>query len=226
MSPHANGPAPVQRLRVTFAVCDAARYVSHLDLTRAWVRALRRLGAPLAYTHGFNPRPRVSVAAPLPVGFGGERELLDVYLDAPLEPRGLAGRLQAGLPAGLVVRGIEEVPLQAPPLPSQLQAADYVVSFLEPPPEDLERRVGRLMAAESLPFTRKRQGREVRFDLRPRVLQAEVEERDGQAALRLRLIHGAGGAARPEDVVSALGLDPAYARATRIGLVLAAAGGG
>jgi len=220
VSPNVDGAPPVQRLGITFAVAREARYASHLDLTRAWVRALRRLGAPLAYTHGFNPHPRISVGAPLPVGFAGERELLDVYFDAALDSQELAERLRGELPAGLTLHRAEAVPLEAPALPSQVVAADYVVSFFEPA-SDLEERVKRLMAAESLPFTRVRQGKEIRFDLRPRMLRAEVQERGGQPVLLLRLTLGTSGAARPEDVVSALGLEPRNARPTRTGLVLA-----
>ncbi len=214
------GAPPVARLRVTFAVGDGASYASHLDLTRAWVRALRRLGLPLAYSHGYNPHPRLSVAAPLPVGFRAECELLDIYFDAPVDPGELAARLPAALPPGLTVRAVEAAPLTAPPLPSQVVAADYVVTFLDPPPPDLPERVARLMAAETVPFTRKRQEREITFDLRPRILEARGEECAGQPTLVLRLAHGAGGAARPEDVVQALGLRVESTRATRTALVL------
>jgi len=213
--------APVQRLSIAFAVSGAARYVGGLDMGRAWVRALRRLGLPLAYSFGFSPHPRVSLAAPLPVGFAAERELVEVYLDARVEPADVAGRLPAQLPAGLGVRGVEELPLNAPPLASRIQAADYVVQFLDPPPADLAERVARLLEAQTLPFARVRPGREVRFDLRPRILAARVEERAGKAALTLRLQHGPRGAARPEDVLAALGLEPAAARVTRVALVLA-----
>lgn len=213
--------APVERLRLTFAVGGPARYASHLDLTRAWVRALRRLRAPLAYTRGFNPRARLSIAAPLPVSFAGERELLDVLFEAPVDARELEHRLRQELPAGLALLEVAGVPLGAPPLPSQVQAVDYVVSFLEPPPADLAARLARLLEAESLPFTRLRQGKETRFDLRPRILEARVEERAGVAALALRLAHGPAGAARPEDVLQALGVPAESARVTRTGLVLA-----
>lgn len=212
--------APVQRLSITFSVGGAARYVGGLDMGRTWVRALRRLGLPLAYSFGFSPHPRVSLAAPLPVGFAAEREWVEVYLDARVDPADVARRLPAQLPPGLRVHAIEEVPVDAPPLASRIQAAEYAVQFVEPPPADLAERLARLLAAESLPFTRARGGKEVRFDLRPRVLAARIEEREGEPALILRLQHGPSGAARPEDVLTVLGLDPLAARVTRTALAL------
>ncbi len=220
MSPNEGGALPVERLRLTFAVSDGASYVPHLDLTRAWVRALRRLGAPLAYSLGFNPHPRISLAAPLPVGFAAERELLDVLFEAPVDASDLAARLRTELPRGLTLCGVEPVPLQAPPLPSQVVAADYVICFHEPPP-DLAPRVERLLAEATLPFARSRAGKQVSFDLRPRILAAEVRQRDGQPVLYLRLAHGPSGAARPDDVLTMLGLALESARITRTQLVLA-----
>ncbi len=165
------------------------------------------------------------MAAPLPVGFAGERELLELYLEAPIDPQKLMEGLHSQLPVGLAVREVEVVPLEGPPLPALVTAADYVVSLYEAP-ADLAGRVGSLMAAESLPFTRVRRDKEIRFDLRPRILRAEVQECEGRPSLLLRLAHGPGGAARPEDVVAALGLDPRQARSTRVGLVLGEASRG
>lgn len=211
---------PVQRLAIAFAVDGSARYVGGLDMGRTWVRAFRRLGLPLAYSFGFNPHPRVSIAAPLPVGFAAEHELLEVQLDARVDPADVARRLPAELPPGLTLRSIEELPLDAPPLPAQVRAADYVVRFLDPPPADLADRLARLLAVQALPFTRTRAKKEVSFDLRPRILAARLAERPSGPLLTLRLVHGPSGAARPEDVLKALDIDPMTARATRLNLIL------
>ena len=51
-----------QRWRVTFAKGPQLKYISHLDLSLAWERALRRAGMPLAYSQGFNPQARLQLA--------------------------------------------------------------------------------------------------------------------------------------------------------------------
>jgi len=56
------------RLRVRFCRGEELKFISHLDIIRLWLRAMRRAGIPLEYTEGFSPHPRISLAVPLSVG--------------------------------------------------------------------------------------------------------------------------------------------------------------
>src|SRR5690606_23094332 len=100
---------PTQRLRVTFAKEGPLRFVAHLDMMRTWERAIRRARLPLAYTQGFSPHARIALAAPLPVGVVGRRELLDLWLGEPLPTEEVAERLAAAMPPGLRIVAIEVV---------------------------------------------------------------------------------------------------------------------
>ena len=42
------------------------KFISHLDIVRLWQRAFNRAGIQIAYSTGFTPHPRISLAAPLP----------------------------------------------------------------------------------------------------------------------------------------------------------------
>jgi len=92
-------------LRITFAKGDPIKYTSHLDLMRAWERALRRAGISLAYSGGFNPRPKLQLAAALPKRSRGAEEQ---------GSRGVVEdfvkRLVPVLPEGLTVRQVRVVP--------------------------------------------------------------------------------------------------------------------
>ncbi len=67
-----NDQTAKQRLRLTFAKGEAVKYISHLDLARTWERVFRRVGLPLAYSQGYNPRPRFQIAAALPEDVGAD----------------------------------------------------------------------------------------------------------------------------------------------------------
>lgn len=71
--------------RLLFEKSGRAIWISHLDLMRLFQRSFKRADLPLTHTHGFNPRPSVSIALPLSVGVESCCELLDFNLDGAQE---------------------------------------------------------------------------------------------------------------------------------------------
>ena len=204
------------RLRITFAKTPAMRFTGHLDLHRAWERTFRRAGLPLAYSEGFNPHPRLNLASALPLGFTGEGEVIDAWLEQDLTSPEIQAALQRALPPGLQVTQIEPVDLHLPALQTELEASEYHITFLEPFPE-LGDRVQALLSAASLP----RQRRERDYDLRPLVLDLQLLPPDssGCSQLSVRLVAREGATGRPEEVVAALGCDPQLVRVHRTRLL-------
>jgi radical SAM-linked protein len=205
------------RYRLTFAKTVDLRFTGHLDLHRALERTLRRASLPLAYTQGFNPRPRLNVGSALPLGFAGECELADFWLDEEFPTDQLLGELRRASPPGLKIIALEKILQKQPSLQNQIIASEYEVQILyELPIDTLRARVHSLLAKESIP--RQRRGKE--YDLRPliEVLHAEPEE-NGQARLRMRLTSLPGATGRPEEVLHALDLDPVDALVIRKQLI-------
>ena len=92
-------------VRVTFSKTGLARYISHLDLNRTMIRALRRAELPIWYTEGFNKHPYITFAAPLSLGYEGERETMDMRLNEAVPMEELVRRLDAVMPTGLHILG-------------------------------------------------------------------------------------------------------------------------
>jgi radical SAM-linked protein len=215
-------PQPVlYRVRLTFARGDALRYVSHLDLHLVWERTLRRAGAPLAYSQGFNPRPKLHLASALPLGFLSRCEIIDFWLqgkpDEPAPDMGqLIALLKATTPPGLEILSGDAVPLNLPALQTQVRSAEYLahpldlVSF-----EDLGQAVAALLEQESLP--RERRGKP--YDLRPLIERLETQPGD-RPGLFMRLTARESATGRPEEVLLAMGFDPAAFRVERTALIL------
>ena len=95
------------RIQITFTKQGALRYTGHLDLHKLWERAARRAELPLAYSQGFHPQPKMSLAAALPLGFSSRCEVLDMRLEKDIPLEGLRDKLQATLPSGIQVLSIE-----------------------------------------------------------------------------------------------------------------------
>ena len=96
-------------LRLLFEKKGNAVWISHLDLMRVFQRAFKRADLPLTHTHGFNPRPSVSIALPLSVGIESSCELLDFQLDGEeVSCQEIKRRLNENLVAGIRVLDVYE----------------------------------------------------------------------------------------------------------------------
>lgn len=211
----------MQRLRITFSKGEEIKYISHLDLMRAWERVLRRARIPLAYSQGFNPRPRLFFASALPLGFTGRAEMLDVILEQHMDLREFASRVRERLPIGLGLEGIAEVPIALPALSSQVVAAEYTVMVeSQDAPHEMQARLERLLAASSIPRRRERPGGAHEYDLRPLIQKAWIIGRHGQEyILGMCLQADAEGTGRPDEVMAALGLANAVRSIERVKLL-------
>lgn len=193
------------RIQITFSKQGALRYTGHLDLHKLWERAARRAELPLAYSQGFHPQPKMSIAAALPLGFSSRCEVLDMRLERDIPLDGLQDTLQGTLPAGIQVLSVEQVDDRAPALQTQVVSAEYEVTLTEPVDgSDLKRRVDSVMDAESI--IRSRRGKE--YDLRPLIESltsaSSPEGRGEKIFMKLSAREGATG--RPEEVLDELGI--------------------
>ena len=82
------------------------KYISHLDLMRLFIRALRRAGLPLKYTQGFHPHPKFRIKRALKLGMESENEEAEVILNEFLEPEIFKNKLQKELPQGIVIKEV------------------------------------------------------------------------------------------------------------------------
>jgi radical SAM-linked protein len=183
----------------------------------------------LTYSGGFNPRPKLQLAAALPLGHTGEAELLDVWLEKPIPVEDFARALNPVLPDGLTVRQVRPVGLKEPALQTQIVGAEYRVTVERYPEpveggdgaaEPVEARIEQALAATEL--MHERRGR--RYDLRPLIERLWLEQVAGdRAVLGMQLAAREGATGRPEAVLDVLGMGDAFARYHRRGLRMIAA---
>ena len=91
----------MQKLRIRYAKRGRLRFTSHRDFGRAFERAIRRAGLPIAYSSGFSPHPRISYANASPTGAASEAEYLEIGLVEVCDPAEVRRRLDEALPDGL-----------------------------------------------------------------------------------------------------------------------------
>ena len=157
----------------------------------------------MAYSEGFNPRPRLSFGSPLAVGITSEAELLDIYLEQRISPHHLTINVSRQLPSEVAVCEVQEVGLKIPSLQSQMSYAVYtVVVETNRSPEEVKLAVQDFLKREHIQWQHVRDNKTKEYDIRALVEDMSISEhQNDESALNMRLkISG-----RPEQVALALG---------------------
>jgi radical SAM-linked protein len=197
----------MQRLRVRFSRGEEIKYISHLDIMRLWERALIRAGIQIAYSEGFSPHPRLSLAAPLAVGVTGEAELLDIFLARTASPHWFTGAVSKQLPPGVEITGVNQIGMNLPSLQSQVSYAEYRVGVeTAEGPENVDSALTTLLSRENLPWYHERDTGRRNYDLRALIDDIWlVSSNHDICTIGMRLRCDSGGSGRPEQVALALG---------------------
>ncbi|MFQ4143254.1 TIGR03960 family B12-binding radical SAM protein [Chlorogloeopsis sp. ULAP02] len=117
-----------QRLRVWFGKLGDMALLSHLDLMRLFDRAIRRVGLPIAFTGGYHPTPRISVAWALPLGATSSGEIVDFELTQSLDVNTFRQTLAQALPNDIPIYEVAQLDLKAPAATQVLDAAEYLLT--------------------------------------------------------------------------------------------------
>jgi radical SAM-linked protein len=203
--------------RITFAVRDRARFLSHLETVDTLLSALRRGGFEIALSKGMKPRPVISLALPRAVGVESEGEVAEVQLVDDTTTELLSEGLAPQLPAGLTLLSVE--PAESKPAASRIAAARYRVEVADD--LDWPAAVHRYAALEHAVVVRHSLGKAAKeidvkrfcpsVDYTPGVLTAQID------------MTGAG-TARPEELATAVaatvGATPTINRLVRTEIVL------
>ncbi|SMP10516.1 radical SAM-linked protein [Desulfurobacterium pacificum] len=99
-----------KKLAVVFEKVKEAKFLSLLDLTRAFTRAFRKFQIPLRYSQGFNPHPKLNILLGLPVGVEGLGEIVEVELTEDFTfSKELIKEINNFLPNGLRLKSAFEI---------------------------------------------------------------------------------------------------------------------
>jgi radical SAM-linked protein len=195
----------VQKLRIRYAKRGRLRFTSHRDFGRAFERAVRRAGLPIAYSSGFSPHPRISYANASPTGAASEAEYLEIGVTTPCDPADVRAALDSALPAGLDI--LDVVVAGHGALADRLQAGQWRVAMPGVGVAEATAAVTRFLAAHAVEVSRMTKSGLRTFDCRPAVVSLSVLGCEGPgtecAILELVVRHGTP-AVRPDDILAGL----------------------
>ncbi len=197
------------RFRLRYTKGEDLRYLSHLELLRAWERTLRRSGLPLGMSQGFRPHLKMAFGPPLPVGYTSIAEYMDLEFAKP-PAADLEDALNVLLPPGLTVTGWRPIVYKTASLMAMVDLATYRVrftdSFLESggvSPDAFEdlllEGISSLLEATSLPVRRPGAEGVKEFDARPSL--ESLVPLAGARALDVGIRFTPRAQARPDELV-------------------------
>jgi radical SAM-linked protein len=217
------GPPPppvVQKVRLRYAKRGRLRFTSHRDFARALERALRRAGAPVAFSAGFSPHPKISYVGAAPTGAASEAEYVEVGLAERVDPEAFGKAVDASLPPGLDV--VECVEAGHGALADRIDGSEWEVRLPGVAPGAAAAALEAFLATEVVEVDKRTKEGTRRIDARAAVRHAGVRASgdDPPCAILTIVVRHTIPAVRPDDVLSGLRavaeLDlPAPAEATR-----------
>jgi radical SAM-linked protein len=184
------------------------KYLSHRDVIRAFEYALRRAQVPVAYSSGFNPRPRMSFGSAVGVGVTSDDERIVLELASPMSESEMRDTLNGQLPKGLSVVAVEAVPDGVKSPIAALNASEFRMTILcgeGCDPAAVVQAVRKMNSPGELRVVREREGKTKEFDLKPYLLRADViEYRGKRMVIEVGLKSTDSGGAGPRDFMQAL----------------------
>ncbi len=187
----------MKEYRIAFEKTGLMRYISHLDLNRCMIRAIRRSGLPAWYTEGFHPHMYLMFPLALSLGAESVCEAMDIRLTEEVPEEEILSRLNAALPEGLHATGVRE-PKHAT---IDIGSAAYTVTLAG---EDLKALWEAFLAQPEIPVEKKTKKGIKTVDIKPQITCDAAEETADGLRLTLRLPAGNDGSLNVSVVTDAL----------------------
>ncbi len=193
------------KLRMQITKDRDIRFISHLEYIRTIERAIRRAKLPAAYSEGFNPHLKFSLASALGVGVVSYTEFVEIELAEPMEVEVAAKALAKALPRGIRVLAADAVASNYAALMAEAAGATYRVTL--PFAEDISEAVTSFNAAEELLFKKvapKRKDKVKEIDVKFYIPALEVEQTDGKTIFSFACKITPTGSMKAVDLLNAL----------------------
>ena len=164
-------------------------------------RACARARLPVRHSEGFNPRPRISLPLPRPVGIASDAERVLIEFSEPIAAETITARLSEQMPSGIHIRTGRILDSRDRCSPTLVR---YRVTTQGIDRQLLECNAARMLRPEPINYRRfvHKNSRHVQIDLRPYIEAIDVA--DGHVDFTLLVT--AGGSAKPAEICDELGI--------------------
>lgn len=131
IAPEDNSDKPIHKYRAKITKKGYLKFLSHLDWQNTLVKALFRSELPVVFTEGFNPIPKISLGAALPIFIESETEFIDFELRGTYATEDIKDILNNSLDKNAQIINIYEIDKSTASLDITTQWAKYEIVPLE-----------------------------------------------------------------------------------------------
>jgi len=194
-----------KKYRLTFSKLGRAGFLSHLELSAALIRALRRSSIALAYSIGYHPHPKISFTTATAVGMESKQEYLDIAAQEYLSDLdSLKSEINSALPLGIEILEIKTLFPKEKAIAQVLQGFEYELYL----PADIDsprliaikENIEKFSAASTFSIQKSSRGKTVTKDIRP-FIQSMILD-DANKKVKFTVYYVPTGSARPADIIA------------------------
>jgi radical SAM family uncharacterized protein/radical SAM-linked protein len=204
--PVANAPSVKEtKYRFTFCKLGRARFLSHLELSAALLRALRRSSIELAYSAGYHPHPKISFATATAVGMESQQEYADINArEYSSDFNLLRNEINLNLPAGVEILKIRKLSDGEKAISQATQGFEYELQL--PAAIDssrlmaMEESINYFLAASVFNIQKVSKGKTATKNIRPFIQNMILDIANKK--VDFTVAHIQEGSARPIDIIS------------------------
>jgi radical SAM family uncharacterized protein/radical SAM-linked protein len=194
-----------KKYRLTFSKLDRAGFLSHLELSAALLRALRRSSIALAYSIGYHPHPKISFATATSVGMESKQEYMDINAQEYLSDLNLLkNEINSALPLGIEILEIRVLSPGGKTIAEILQGFEfelYLPADIDSPRlMAIEENIKNFLAAFTFSIQKVSKGKTVTKDIRSFVRNMILDTADKK--VKFTVNYTPTGSARPADIIA------------------------
>ena len=180
----------MQEIRLRFSKTDTAKYISHLDINRAFQRAFSRAKIKLWYTEGFNPHPYMSFSLPLSLGVESLCENVDIRITEDISFEEIKSRMNEALPTGIRIVDVYDDFMDS----NDIAFSDYVYKFEFADNEAALEKIKAVLEQDEILAQKKGKKGKKRIlketDIKQFIDKYSISIRDDQIVMNIRLCAG------------------------------------
>lgn len=180
------------------------KYISHLDLMNLFQRAFRRAEIKIAYSQGFSPHPKFSIAHPLSLGIASVAEYMEAELINEIPIDIIKNKLNNTLPTDVEILECRKIENNKKSLAALVEYGEYDILFRLADNIDIsmmEKIIADFQSLEEIIAIKKqiKKQTEKRINIKPFIYSVDVLSfNDGQCNLKIVIKNGSNGNLNPE----------------------------